>query len=453
MVNLMHTVNSCTEIDPHKFVALAEQCNQSEVGTLSHFSVKPYSVQENQKKLSQEAIDLAKYRLSRNWEDVAKKIGFPDREIKKLESKHLNGIIAPPAMSTNFEQGYPPLIAEFLDISLYQMKIPVDTILEALDKYGSYKEAQYAAVCKSDCKKNQSGYSSYIFLIWIKNPNTKEAQSIPNTQQRPVQQTCVNWAIFNPDKLVTLWYDSRTFTNDRDMTDIESFRKQVGTLNISNLLLLDIAHIEWGDEERSFNRRSGKVKISDAMHPHTPTLDFSHFIDGLRVLFLSMGHACISSAGTKKNPDLCDENIPWGGAYFDIDYKPIQFDHYHSNKPLCRDGTFDIPILIRGRKLFIAEERALPNSMLMTCCERHAKPVLASLPLRKSFGEIQDLANQKPFLFSTTNIFRMTDVHYSLEGKRLKWARKKTWGDDFKDETDSVPLSMPNGSRSSFRLS
>ena len=439
---------STVERDKSTFPALALSVRYCSSGSFAYRSVEEKEVEpyiRDEQEISSEVIELAKFEISTRWGEVATIMGFSDEDKQALKSKyigtneeeHLDMRYSPP--------GYCLLIEEMIRMAEHERGIPKEVIIQALDQgsnlHGiSFERAQKSSQILLDYGVNpKNKYDSYIFLIWIKHPEKFQSSPLPNTKSCPVQKTSSGWALCNPDKLVVLWFSSSTFNaQNNDKKTIDDFR-HIMTLNeVSNLLLLDVDSIDWGNEKRKkYSQDELKVPIKDFLYPKNPEVEFGEYLDGLRVILLSMGKMCILSALRGENYHIQKEDVPGRGAYFDMDYIPIHFQSYsHSYKPLCRDACFDCSYFYRGRRSI--EKYIIPNSMLATCNEHQS--TLEEWSMLMCFSEHGDMARKQPYLCSNTKIFRMSDVKYDENGFLVKWNRDLTWSVSFKDKDENDPL-------------
>ena len=410
-------------------------------------TVEPY-IQDEQR-ISSDVIELAKFNISTQWEMVATRLGFSERDKALLKLKHLGENEEEHLSYRATPPGYCPLIEEMIRIAQSEKNLTKEVIIQALDQATdlpeiSFKHAQKASEMLLDCESHsQKKYDSYIFLIWVKHPERLDACPLPNTTSCPVRQAGYDWALKNSDKLVILWFSSSTLNaeqNDKKM--IREFQDTVRSNGISNLLVLDVDDIDWGDETR---RRSiaydTEVPLKTFLKLCNSDIPFTEYIDGLRIALLSMGSKCIFSASRDKNNSILQEDIPNRGLYVDIDYYPVSFQTYaDQRKPLCRDGSFDIPRYDKGVR---HNRYVIPNSLLAVCNEKQSS--LNQWPLSGCFTKNARVARYQPYLCAKTETFRMSDVEYRDDGKLAKWRRCITWRNNYKDKDTNRPLALKGG--------
>ena len=405
--------------------------------------VEPY-IQDEQR-ISSDVIELAKFNISTQWEMVATRLGFSEQDKALLKSKHLGENEEEHLCRRETPPGYCPLIEEMIRTAQSEKKLTREAIIKALDQAAnlpciSFESAQKASEIYLDCESNPGKkYDSYVFLIWVKHPERPGACPLPNTESCPVQQAGYDWALKNPDKLVVLWFSSSTLNaeqNDKKM--IREFQDTIRSSEVSNLLVLDVDDINWGDEARSrgFNDDT-KVSIKTFLRPRNPEISFANYIDGLRIVLLSMGSQCIFSASVGKNYSIQRKDIPNRGAYFDVDYYPVAYKSYADpGKPFCRDACLDMPYFNNGQRHL--NQEFIPNSMLAICNEQQS--FLCKWPLTGCVDRNAHMARCQPYLCSETKTFRMSDLTYDDHGNKIEWNRDSTWVDSFKDKSTNRPL-------------
>ena len=259
--------------------------------------------------------------------------------------------------------------------------------------------------------------------------------ALPNTDDCPVKQRCYDWAQHNKDKLVVLWYSSSRLDSEEERTALYNFQKKSLYDGITNILILDVDKINWGDEKRHRYGFEEKTEISNLLVFDDKQL-FCQVLDGYRPALLSRGSSCIKSA--MRQSHITEAEIPTRGAYFDMDYIPIPFKtFYHPRRQICRDGTFDTIGFCDGRLYF---RNIIPNSFLAS--DEDNNEMLTDFPLAKAFAELSRCACYNPHLVATTTVFRMSDCTYTDNGNLIKWERNDTWNHGYSDKTISRPLSI-----------
>ncbi|UYM17621.1 hypothetical protein [Endozoicomonas euniceicola] len=427
------------------------QFNSSGTASFSSYGVtkqdeKAEASFSDREALSAAVIELAKFNLSIKWERVASKLNFDQKSINFLKDKHIGSNEDAHLKLRQDYPGYCSLIEEMLTTAYITKKIPPELIIDVLDSVLedqselSFRDAQKAdfTLVRMSNKSNKK-YESYVFLIWIKHPASKEAHPLPNTKRNPVQQNAYDWAIRNPDKLVILWFSGSTLNKkNNDSKILDDFASTVALKGVRNLFLFNVDHIDWGDEKRKkFCPSDKEIDISSLLQPDNPEIKFSSYLNGLRVLLLSRGSSCILSAAKKSSYLIRKDDVPTCGSYFDMDYIPIPFNTYsHCKKILCRDGSFDDPWFYQGRKVFL--NKSTPNSMLATVDESLSG--LDNWPIFSSYSRNKNMAKNQPYYYSVTLLFRMSDVYYDDKGKKIKWDRDTTWKSDFEDDGFNHPL-------------
>ncbi len=415
-------------------------------GTSSSFSYRSCEQAIPESFIQREALDLLKNQLSKDWVKVATTLDFPlntiqsihDRFIGCDESKHLE--------LRYTEPGYVELTVHLVELAK-ENGHSFDSIIQAIKQViGTNRFFGKTAFLLSDLLveannihsgqlsasydlSSKEKWESYIFLIWVKNPDDPNADALPNTPDRPVQQKAIDWARCNPNKLVVLWYSSTplNYGNGGGIERIKDYRQSIYEIGLNNLLVLDVDHVEWSPSIEPSFPYDQLLTFQDCLlqtrRKFCPA--FSHVIDNLRISLLSQGSSAITSASLKGEINLKQEKIPRRGACFDIDYIPIMFKTYqHPYKPLCRDGSFDRPHYRDGVKR-IQDSNAITCSMLAATNEK--TPILTDQFLRLlTFTALTQIGEEKPYLCSTTHTFRMTDVLYTHSGKMTSWNRENT---------------------------
>ena len=397
--------------------------------------------------LTNACIDFIKYRIGDNWGDFAINLGFCRREIKRLKQKYISAKQVEYEVKQVKISGSVFLVEDLLRTALTQKGLSAEAIFVALEE--SVDDGMEREILRDINKQTfspvdlsfaQSGrFESYIFLIWIK--KDKNSLVLPNTSDCPVMQRCYDWANHNPNKLVVLWFSSSMLDDSSDDHDqLLQFQQRSISEGITNLLILDIDNIHWGDEKRLVNFNSEKmILISDALRFDGEN-KFIDVIDRLRPVLLSRGSEYIKSA--TKTPYILPADIPERGAYFDVDYIPVPFRTLVDDRGLGRDRSFDQ--MVFDDRGILRVRGMVPNSFLAVSEE--GNKAIMNFPIRYPFMNLRTYAERYPHLVATTKMFRMTDCHYEDDGTLIKWKRETSWGGRYNDRSAVCPLSpaMPS---------
>ena len=392
--------------------------------------------------LSNACIDFIKYRIGNNWGDFAINLGFSRCEIRSLKRKRISTKQVKCELRQVKIPGSVFLVEDLLRTALMQKGLTAEAIFDALEesvKHGMKREIlrdmNNQMFSPVDLSFAQSGrFESYIFLIWIKKDH--KSLALPNTSDCPVMQRCYDWANHNPNKLVVLWFSSSMLDDfSDDHNQLLEFQQRSISEGITNLLLLDIDNIDWGDEKRLDNFDSEEMMlISDALLFGGKN-KFYEVIDRLRIVLLSKGSIYIKSA--TKTPYISQADIPTRGAYFDIDYIPVPYRTLFDQRGLGRDRAFD-KMVFDGQGV-LQVRGMVPNSFLAVSEEGHK--AIMNFPIRYPYMNLTTYAQRYPHLVATTKLFRMSDCLYEDDGTLLKWKRETSWLKTYNDRSAVCPLS------------
>lgn len=295
---------------------------------------------------------MLKHRLGGKWQELSKFLAVSCDDIKSLNDKYLaiddfefqesefygEGEYYRAESNPNVINLIQELLSKFkiIDISLDQLIYA----LSQCDKYLAHCINIERKIISSSAEHTPKEFSSYIFTLWIKNPNrnfTNWGSFFPNTDILPHQQTVFDWAFLNQDKLVVLWYDSVNLT-DSEKKDLLIYRDLVSPC-LSNIRVLDIRNINFSNSLLRYEIPSPKgeyfVTPSEALHkedslvelqPHAEPSRLGLKVDFLRQRLLYEGSSAIESALTKDSQDsIPSSSIPCKGVWFDLDYIPVKF--------------------------------------------------------------------------------------------------------------------------------
>lgn len=343
------------------------QCSiKSQCSTEKHGARKT-SVCEKDIKIAPAVSKMLSFNLGESWVNVAHKVGFSEAEIKGLQSLYtpkkrwinrVNDLLASSNNKTWHNMRSDPRIIDVIPlfISKAQEKVNIEEFFNAVEKTNYYLAKcarkvqleeiltkQYVLIKTAD---RSPGFSSYIFLQWIKMPGreTTWGSIIPNTEILPHQQTVYDWAFLNDDKIVVLWFDSYNLTDEeiRQYYDFESKVKP----SANNILVLDVRDVDWSNVSLFYYDDTLSSPPVASM-THQQALEKQEFsslgdrVDFLREILLYEGSFAIASVLRKTNKclDLID-CLPSRGVYFDLDFVPRKFDssevHHHA---ICIDDT------------------------------------------------------------------------------------------------------------------
>ena len=386
--------------------------------------------------ISNACVDLIKYSVGDDWKLMASSLGFTNAEIQELQDDYIRGDEGLYNEMRDRLPDYVFLIEAMVRKSLIDKNMSPENFFNAIENSGHFEKKIYLFREVNDHSKipvnpfpHNSGYiTSYIFLIWIK--KDKKSLALPNTDDCPVKQRCYDWAQHNKDKLVVLWYSSSKLDSEEEKKALYDFQKKSLYDGITNILILDVDKIDWGNEERYTFRHKGhkgKCKISEIL-AFDDKKPFSDVIDSFRPALLSRGSSSIKSAMQQSH--IAETQIPTRGAYFDIDYLPIPFEaFYHPYRQICRDGTFDKIVFFNGKLCVLG---MIPNSFLAS--DEDNNEILNEYPLADAYGELSFYTSYKPHLVATTRIFRMSDCQYRDDGSLIEWERQATWEQTYSDK-------------------
>lgn len=396
--------------------------------------------------LSNACIDFIKYFVGEDWKLMAISLDFTDAEIQELQHTYIRGSESLHKECHRELPDFVFLIEAMIRQALIDKKMSAESIFNAIERSGHFDKKFYPLREINNQTKlkvnpfadKSTSFTSYIFLIWVK--KDKRSFALANTTDCPVKQRCYDWAKHNKDKLVVLWYSSSMLDPKKEQKSMFSdFQRNMLSNGITNILVLDIDDIMWGDEERYTYSYKGKAKISETL-VFNKELPFSEVIDGLRPVLLSRGSSYIKSAMQQSH--IPETQIPTKGAYFDVDYIPIPFKtFYHPYRKICRDGTFDEIDFSQGSLGF---RSITPNSFLASYEDNN--DLIKEYPMCDAYGELSFYAVYRPHLVATTRLFRMSDCEYDDNGRLLKWKRKTTWNQKYSDKTlcSTVSIDEPS---------
>lgn len=396
--------------------------------------------------LSNTCIDFMKYTVGKDWKLMAVSLGFTDTEIQELQHTYIRGNESLHRERHDKLPDFVFLIEAMIRQALIDKKMSSEFIFNAIERSGHFGERLHALrEINNQVQLNVKpfadksiNFTSYIFLIWVK--KDERSCALPNTADCPVKQRCYDWAQHNKDKLVVLWYSSSMLDPKKEQKSMFSdFQRNTLSDGITNILVLDIDDIMWGDEERVTYWSKGKAKISETL-VFNKELDFSDVIDGLRPVLLSRGSSYIKSAMQQSH--IPETQIPTRGAYFDVDYIPVPFKtFYHPYRKICRDGTFDEINFYQG-SLYV--RGMIPNSFLASY--EDSNDLIKEYPMCYAYGNLSFYSESRPHLVATTRLFRMSDCEYDDNGGLLNWNRQTTWIQGYSDKTldNTVSIAEPS---------
>ena len=396
--------------------------------------------------ISREALDVLKNHLSKDWVKVAIALDFTPGQIKTIQDRFIGCDESKHLELRDTEPGYVNLTEHLVELAKeggHSFDSIVRAIKDVIEKKRFFDGAAFllpdllVEANSIETDPLSAGYNvssaekweSYIFLTWIKNPKFPDADTLPNTPDRPVQQRAIDWARCNYNKLVVLWYSSTPlkFGDGCDIQRIKDYRQSIYELGLNNLMVLDVDNVQWSPCIEPLIPFDSSLTLQDCLLPSKIKFwpSFDHILDSLKFSLLSQGSSAITSASARNGINLKPEEIPRRGAYFDIDYIPIMFKTYqHPYKPLCRDGSFDILHYEQGVKR-IRGPYFIACSMIAASNEK--TPILTNKYLRSTTClALAQIAEEKPYLCSTTHTFRMDDVLYTPSGEMTKWNRANT---------------------------
>ncbi len=420
--------------------------SNSRKGASASFSYRSCEQAIPESFISREALDVLKNHLSKDWVKVAVALDFTPGQIQSIQDRFIGCDESKHLELRDTEPGYVNLTENLVELakasghSFDSIIRAIKNVIERKRFFGATafllpdllieaNSIQSDPLSAGYYASSAERWESYIFLTWIKNPKFPDADSLPNTPDRPVQQRAIDWARCNHNKLVVLWYSSTPlkFGDGCDIQRIKDYRQSIYELGLNNLLVLDVDNIQWSSCIEPLIPFDPSFTFQDCLLPGRIQLwpSFNHILDNLRLSLLSQGSSAITSASVRSAINLKQEEIPRRGAYFDIDYIPIMFETYqHPYKPLCRDGSFDIIHYEQGVKR-VRGPYLIACSMFAASNEK--TPILTNKYLRSATCvALTQIAEEKPYLCSTTHTFRMDDVLYTPSGEMTKWNRANT---------------------------